>query len=138
MVGNKKLRVLISDDEPHIRMMLKGIVNTMNAEVIGEAKNGEETLDIFRHEHPHMTLLDINMPIKNGVDTLKEIKGEYPEAFIIMMTSMADMETVQTCIDHGADSYILKNTPIMEIKQMIKDAWDDHKGNLRGENGKTV
>ena len=138
MVANRKLRVLISDDEPHIRMMLKGIVNTMNAKVIGEAKNGEETLQMFRHEHPHMTLLDINMPIKNGIEALKEIKSEDPEAFIIMMTSMADMETVQTCIDHGANSYILKNTPIMEMKQMIKDAWDDYRRNVRGVHDQSI
>jgi two-component system chemotaxis response regulator CheY len=132
MVANKKLRILISDDEAHIRMMLKGLVQSMNAEVVGEAENGEKAVEIFRQKHPHITLMDINMPVRNGLEALREMKAEKPDAFIIMMTSVDDTETVQACIDYGANSYILKNTPLMEMKQIIREAWNDYKDDIYG------
>jgi two-component system chemotaxis response regulator CheY len=126
MSEKAKLKVLIADDEPHIRLMLKTIMTSMNAQVAGEAQNGQEAIDLFKQEKPHITLLDINMPIKTGEVALAEIKSDTPDALVIMMTSVADVETIQKCIELGANSYILKDTPLQEIKKMIKEAWSEH------------
>jgi len=127
MTGKRKLRVLIADDEPHIRLLIKTVMTSMNAEIVGEAKNGGEAVEVFRNEKPDITLLDINMPIKSGEDALKEIMEAFPDAFVIMLTSVADMMTVEKCLGLGAANYIRKDTPIPEMKEIIKRAWDDYR-----------
>jgi len=127
MTGKRKLRVLIADDEPHIRLLIKTVMTSMNAEIVGEAKNGGEAVEVFRNEKPDITLLDINMPIKSGEDALKEIMEAFPDAFVIMLTSVADMMTVKKCLGLGAANYIRKDTPIPEMKEIIKRAWDDYR-----------
>lgn len=127
MTEKNKLRVLIVDDETHIRTLFKTVMSSMDALVIGEAKNGEEAVAIFKDKKPDIVMLDINMPVKDGTEALKEIMSEFPDAFVVMMTSVSDMETVAKCIDLGASHYIRKDTPIQEIKKMVKEAWDEYK-----------
>lgn len=126
-MSKKKLRVIITDDEAHIRLYIKTVLNSMNVEVVGEAKNGNEAVELFRKELPNMMLMDINMPIKNGIDALREIMAEFPDALIIMLTSFSDHKTVQECIDIGACNYIRKDTPIPEMKRIIKETWDEYR-----------
>lgn len=135
MSNLKQLKVIVADDEAHIRMMLKMALTSMNAEVVGEAQNGDEAIELFKNKKPHILLLDINMPLKTGEEVLAEIKTEFPEACVIMMTSVADGETVEKCIQSGATSYILKDTPITEMKQMIEDAWLKHKSSRENTDG---
>ncbi len=134
MSEKKKLTVLIADDEAHIRLMLKTIMKSMNTDVVGEAKNGSEAVEIYKNQKPDISLFDINMPVMTGLDALQEIIKEYPDAFIIMMTSVANAETVEKCIECGASGYILKDTPLQEMKEMIKEAWKEYKTN-RSSNG---
>lgn len=123
----RKPRVIIADDEHHIRILIKTVMTSMNTEVVGEAKNGQEAVDLYRREKPDLALFDINMPIKNGEEALKEVISEFPEAFIIMLTSVADMETVNRCLDLGAANYLLKDTPLADMKKMIQETWTDFK-----------
>ncbi len=125
MSEKKKLRILIADDELHIRKMLGMTMASMGAEIVGEATNGDEAVELYRKTRPHIMLLDVNMPLKTGDEVLMEIKSEFPDAFIIMMTSVAHSETVQKCIDGGAATYILKDTSLAEMKSMIADAWKE-------------
>lgn len=134
MSEKKKLTVLIADDEAHIRLMLKTIMKSMNTDVVGEAKNGSEAVEIYKNQKPDISLFDINMPVMTGLDALQEIIKEYPDAFIIMMTSVANAETVEKCIECGASGYILKDTAIPEMKEMIKEAWKEYKTS-RSSNG---
>jgi len=120
---NRKPRVVLVDDETHIRMLMRTVMSTMGCEVIGEAANGQEAVDVFRKEKPDLLLLDINMPVKTGEEALKEILAEFPDAFVIMLTSLADIESVQNCLNLGATNYIRKDTPLREIKKIIKETW---------------
>lgn len=124
MTAENKISVLIVDDEAHIRTLFKTVMSSMDAAIIGEAQNGEEAVAIFKAQKPDIVLLDINMPVKDGTEALKEIMAEFPEAFVVMMTSVSDMEIVEKCIDLGAAHYIRKDTPLQTIKEMIKEAWD--------------
>lgn len=130
-----KTGVLIADDEMHIRLLMKTVLNSINCEVIGEAQNGEEAVKIFAEKRPGLTLLDINMPVKNGDEALKEIISDYPEALVIMLTSVTDKESVEKCIENGAVNYIRKDTPLEEIKTIIKDALSRR---LEAENARKV
>jgi len=122
-----KPRVLLADDEIHIRAMMKAVIKIMGYDVAAEAANGQEAIDRFREVKPDITLLDINMPVKMGTETLKEIIAAQPGACVIMLTSVSDLSSVQECIDFGAANYIRKDTPIAEMKTAIAETWKAHK-----------
>ncbi len=123
MTNPQKPRILLADDEIHLRMLMKKVMTSMNCEIVGEAKNGMEAIELYKKEKPDLLLLDINMPVKTGEEALKEIVKEFPDAFIIMLTSLADMESVENCLNLGASNYIRKDTPLDEIKKIIKETW---------------
>jgi len=120
-----KPRVIIADDEPHVRVLLRALLKSMNCEVVGEAANGVEAIELFKKEKPHMLLLDINMPLKTGDQVLQEILTQFPTAFIIMLTSVTDMGTVEKCLELGAANYIRKDTPPTELKSIIKETFQE-------------
>lgn len=129
MSAENQIQVIVADDELHIRTFIKTVMRTMKAEVIGEAKNGQEAVDLFRKHQPHIMLMDINMPVKDGVAALREIKSEFPKAFVLMLTSVAEGEIVQQSLEAGASGYLLKDTPVMEMKKMIREAWTESRQN---------
>jgi two-component system chemotaxis response regulator CheY len=119
----KKPKVLLADDEAVVRMTMEKIMTSMKCDIAGEAKNGDEAVKFFREKRPDLLLLDINMPFKTGEEALKEILAEFPDAFVIMLTSLADKKSVENCLTLGAANYIRKDTPIHEIKRIIKETW---------------
>ena len=121
--GSGKPTVVIGDDEMHLRELFRIMMTSLNTDVAAVARNGQEAVDLYRKIRPHLLLLDINMPGKNGDEALEEIMGEFPHAFVIMLTSVTDLETVKKCLDIGASNYILKDTPISEMKEIIKKTW---------------
>ena len=135
MTDTKKTRALIADDENHVRRLLKSVVQKMNCDVVGEAKNGQEALDIFRKEKPDLLLLDINMPYKTGDEVLEEIMTEFPNAFVIMLSSIADAESVEKCLELGAANYLRKDTPLTQMKQIIFETWRNFRLNKEGGRG---
>ncbi len=130
MNDNKKITMLVAEDENHIRMLLKAVANEIDAEVVAEAKNGREAVDLCRIIKPDITLMDINMPQLSGLEALEKINETNPNSCIIMLTSVADMDSVRKAVKFGAANYILKNTPLKEMQQMILDTWVEHKKSL--------
>lgn len=124
MNESRKPKVLVADDMAIMRSAMKKIINSLDYEVVGEAANGQEAVDMFKSKKPDMVLLDINMPEKNGDEALKEIIAEDPDAVAIMLTSLTDMETVVQCIEIGAANYIRKDTKGIEIRNTIKETWE--------------
>jgi len=123
MTEKRKPRILLADDEALIRKYMKVVMTKMNCEIIGEATNGNEAVELFKQNKPDLMLLDINMPLKTGEEALKEIKQEFPDAFIIMLTSVVNSESVENCLNLGAANYILKDTPKDEMQKIIKETW---------------
>jgi len=120
---SRKPRVVVADDESHCRVLIKAVLTSMNCEVVGEARTGEEAVDLYRKHRPNLLLLDVNMPFKNGDEVLEELFVSFPDAFVIVLTSVTDMESIEKCLSLGAANYIRKDTPIAEIKAIIKDTW---------------
>ena len=114
-------RVVISDDEDMIRYALKSIIQKLNMVCVGEATNGQEAIDLYVKEKPDIMFLDINMPVKNGDEALKAIRAKFPNANIVMLTSVAETETVTKCVQDGAINYILKTNPLDKIGIMIEE-----------------
>ena len=114
-------RVAISDDEDMIRYALKSIIQKLNMVCVGEATNGQEAIALYAKEKPDIMFLDINMPVKNGDEALKAIRAKFPDANVVMLTSVAETETVTKCVQDGAINYILKTNPLDKIKTMIEE-----------------
>lgn len=126
MTETRVPRIVIADDEMHIRVLIRKALTSMNYNVVGEAANGNEAVDLFKKERPDLILLDINMPFKSGQEALQEIIAESPDTLAIMLTSVSDMESVEKCIAAGATGYIRKDTPLAEIKSMISEVWQTY------------
>lgn len=126
MSNEHNVRVVIADDEGHIRVLVKMLLQQISFSVVGEAENGLEVLDLVKDRHPDLILLDVNMPQLRGVEALREIKASDAGVCIIMLTSVADMDTVQQCLEAGASNFIRKDTPIEDMKAMILETWQAH------------
>jgi len=123
MSTSPKRRVIVADDERHIRSFLKVLLEKNDFEVVGEASNGEETVDLYMRLQPDLLLLDINMPFKTGIEALKEIRERFPRALVIMLTSLADRDSVEKCIEAGAANFIRKDTSLDNITFLIETTW---------------
>ncbi len=119
----RKPRVIIADDERHSRVLLRAVLSAMRCEVVAEATNGIEAYELYNVHKPHLLLLDINMPRESGEEALRKIMTDHPGSFVIMLTAVADLKTVEDCLSMGAANFIRKDTPIDEIKGIIKDTW---------------
>jgi two-component system, chemotaxis family, chemotaxis protein CheY len=123
MAGTRKPKVVLAEDEPHCRALMKAVLTSMNCDVAGEARTGNEAIELYRKLSPDLMMLDVNMPTKSGDEVLSEVMGEFPGAFVIMLTSVTDQDTIEKCIRLGASNYIRKDTPVAEIKRLIKETW---------------
>src|SRR5215467_6866123 len=101
-------RVMIADDSDSIRMVLKDILMIGQHELVGEATNGIETVELYQKSKPDVLLLDLAMPKKDGLAALKEIIAINPNAKVIMITASDNQNTMKDCLSAGASSYILK------------------------------
>ncbi|MES2934804.1 MAG: response regulator transcription factor [Pseudomonadota bacterium] len=108
MIENKHVKVLIVEDNPVIRYMLRHILNTGGYTVIGEAAGSQRGFELTRELKPDLVCLDILMPGNSGLDTLKQIKQHFPHIAVIMVSANSRSETLQAALDDGADGYILK------------------------------
>lgn len=126
MSTEKRPRIVVADDEVHCRTLLRAILGSMGCDVVAEAKSGEEVMALYRSHRPNLLLLDVNMPVKTGDEVLGEILADFPDALVIMLTSVTDMESIERCIALGAANYIRKDTPVAEIKTLIRETWTDH------------
>jgi two-component system chemotaxis response regulator CheY len=116
--------VLLVDDEAHIRKYVGIILRQLGVTVILEAANGEEAIAVYQRENPDLVLLDVNMPIMDGIETLKKLREIDPECVVVMLTSLTNRQTVEQAIELGAANYIRKDTPKDEIAEALKDTID--------------
>lgn len=117
----KEIKVMIVEDQEIIRKSLSIVLNlTEDIEVVGSAANGEEAVVISGDLHPSVVLMDIQMPLMDGVEATKRIKQAYPTIKIIMLTTFQDMEVVSRALHAGAEGYILKAIDPMDLAAAIR------------------
>jgi len=115
------IRILAVDDHPVFRQGIAGLVEGQaGMTLVGEASNGREALQQFRAHQPDVTLMDLQMPEMNGLDALIAIRGEFPEARIIVLTTYTGDMQVLRAIKAGARAYLLKNTLHKELVDTIR------------------
>ncbi|MCX7171702.1 MAG: response regulator [Proteobacteria bacterium] len=127
----RKVRVLIADDEEHIRSLIDLIISSLGAEVVAQAADGERALSLYKQHRPDMVILDINMPKLDGIAVLKQIMAIDPRTLVVMLTSLNALDVAKECIDNGAWNYILKNTTAEELNKAIKETWGDYMAAIR-------
>lgn len=114
-------RIMIADDSDAIRMVLKDILEIGKHELVAEASNGIEAVQEFIRTNPELVLLDMAMPKKDGLLTLKEIISIRPDAKIVMITASDNQNTIKECISAGALAYILKPFNFQDVLSTIAE-----------------
>ncbi len=108
MQKNMAHSVLIVDDASFMRMMIKDILEKNDFEVTGEAKDGQEAVELYKEKSPDLVTMDITMPEMDGIAALKEIKAFDPNAKVIMCSAMGQQAMVIDAIQAGAKDFIVK------------------------------
>ena len=116
------IKVSIADDH---KIFLKGVILSLktyyNIRFVLEAENGEELIKGVEKEQPDIVLMDLKMPVKDGIETTKYLNKHFPEIRILILTMFEDERFVGHLMDSGANGYLLKSTEPLEIKQAIMD-----------------
>src|SRR3954471_23386305 len=122
--NNNKIKVLITDDHTLFRTGVKtSLSHYRDIEFIGEAENGMQLLNLVKFLQPDVILLDIQMPIMDGIATLPEVKKILPKARIIMLTMNDDITMISKLMEIGANSYLIKNSNSETIYEAIKTVY---------------
>lgn len=120
------IRVMLADD--HI-LMREGIRHLLECdssiEIVGEVSNGEQCIEAIYKAKPHVLLLDINMPIKNGIEVLQEIRSKKLNVKVLILTVHNEIEYLLKAMDIGVDGYILKESEFSELKRAINAVMAD-------------
>jgi DNA-binding NarL/FixJ family response regulator len=121
MTDSIPIRILVADDHPIVREGVAALVSGQpDMTIVGQASNGREAIQQFRAQKPDITLMDIQMPVMNGLDVLIAIRDEAPEARIIMLTTYAGDAQVLRAIKAGARGYLLKSSLHDELLGTIR------------------
>jgi NarL family two-component system response regulator LiaR len=118
------IRILIADDHAIVREGLRALIESEpGMELVGETTDGVEAVLKARSLQPDVILMDLVMPRKDGIDAIGEIKGENPEARILVLTSFAEDDKVFPAIKAGALGYLLKDSSPQELLQAIREVY---------------
>ncbi|MFC6723753.1 chemotaxis protein CheY [Halobium palmae] len=114
------IRVMIADDSEFMRNLLREILES-EYEVVGEAENGVEAVDLYGETQPDLVMMDIVMPIRSGIEATTEITDSDPDAKVIMCTSVGQEEKMKAAIKAGAQGYITKPFQKPNVLEAIDD-----------------
>jgi len=114
-------RVLLADDHALIRQGLKALLESQGFQVVGEASDGQATLRSAEMTHPDVAILDISMPVLNGMDAARELKKSSPKTKIILLTQHDEDQYVTEALRAGAKGYVLKSQAAEDLVQAIRE-----------------
>jgi DNA-binding NarL/FixJ family response regulator len=119
--GPNLIRILVVDDHSIFRQGIVGLLaDQSDMQLVAEASNGREAIQQFRAHRPDVTLMDLQMPEMNGLDAVIAIRGEFPEAKIIVLTTYTGDVQVLRALKAGARAYLLKNLLHRELLETIR------------------
>jgi len=117
--------VMIVDDSVLIRRVLSKALVELGCNVVGEAKDGQEAVDLYPSCNPDLVTIDITMPKITGIEALKEIKKSHPNIKAIMMTSHGEEKIVKEALAAGAKGYTLKPITPKKVKVVVEKFFPD-------------
>ena len=113
-------KILIVDDAAFMRMMIKDILTKNGYEVVAEAANGVETVELYKSHQPDLVTMDITMPEMDGIEAVKQIKAVNPAAKVIMCSAMGQQSMVMDAIKAGANDFIVKPFQADRVLEAVK------------------
>jgi DNA-binding NarL/FixJ family response regulator len=120
---DEPLRIVIADDQAIVREGLVGLLNGLSGiEVAGAAADGEQALAVVAEQHPDAILLDLHMPVLDGIGAIRRLVVEHPEVAIVVLTTYVDDESVREALRAGARSYLTKDADRAEIAAALRAA----------------
>jgi pilus assembly protein CpaE len=127
-----KIKIIIADDIEETRNVIKKILNLENEffEIVGEASNGEEVLKLLTKVKPDIILMDINMPVLNGLEATEKITDLYPSVTVIIMSVQAESEYLKKAMFHGAKEYIIKPFNYEILVNTITTTYEKYKNKV--------
>jgi DNA-binding NarL/FixJ family response regulator len=129
MTEPSAIRVLSVDDHPLLRDGLAALIsNRPGMVLVAQASSAQEGIAEFRKHQPDVTLMDLRLPDKSGIEAMRAIRAEFPEARIIVLTTFEGDVEIQRALEAGARAYILKNMPPKELLEVIEQV---HAGKKR-------
>jgi len=119
--GSAQIRILAVDDHALVRQGISVLLDTeSDMALVAEASNGREAIQLFRAHRPDITLMDLQMPEMNGLDAITAIRGEFPDAKIIVLTTYKGDVQILRALKAGAQGYLLKNTIHKELIETVR------------------
>ncbi|MBF0310476.1 MAG: response regulator transcription factor [Magnetococcales bacterium] len=123
MTDTTRPRLLLVDDDESLRQLFATVLDASGFEVVAQAGDGRSGVQLFTAHSPDMVLLDIEMPVMNGIQALKTMMKNNPKAVVVMLTSIQSVGVWDDCLLAGATGYIRKDTPLMEIPSQLMKLW---------------
>lgn len=115
------VKVLITDDHPVVRAGIRGMISgEPDFEVVGEAENGREAVEMVAKFHPDVVLMDLRMPVMDGVEATEKIKEDHSETNVLVLTTYESDADILRAIETGATGYLLKDTPKEDLFAAIR------------------
>lgn len=117
----KKITIIVADDHAIVRQGTRKIFEELNDfQILGEASNGKEAINLCIVKRPDILLLDLSMPDVNGIEVLKLIKSKVSDQKIVIFTAQSDLQYVKAALKHGADGYLTKSVDSNQLKESLK------------------
>mgnify|MGYP002780713477 CR=1 FL=1 len=120
-----KNRILIVDDSFYMRTMLKNMLTDAGYEVVGEAANGQQALEMAAQTNPDLITLDVILPDNTGLDVLKGIRQEQPDVKVVMCSAVGQEVIVNEALESGATAYIVKPFSEEKVLEIVGSALQD-------------
>jgi NarL family two-component system response regulator LiaR len=116
-----KIRIIVADDHSVVREGTRALLEReADMEVVGEAKDGEEAINLIQKLHPDVAILDISMPKLSGIEVTRQVKPRFPSLAILILTAYDNDEYVFALLEAGAAGYLLKDVPGHEIVEAVR------------------
>jgi len=111
--------VLVVDDALFMRVTISGLFKEWGYDVVGEATNGREAVELFENLQPDIVTMDVTMPIMSGIDAVKAIMSKFPSAKIVMITALGQQRLIREALEHGAKDFVTKPFDPIQLKMVV-------------------